>query len=109
VAVLTAASFSAQRCHAGSTALPGHDAGVRTPGLSTDLPGGNLGDLPSSLPSPSSPEMTRHDEGGSAAMLKVLNDPSLLAAAPGTPARAAMTVAPRPPVRETADPVTTFP
>src|SRR5207247_1628288 len=78
-------------------------------GLSTDLPGGNLGDLPSSLPRSSSLPMTPHDANGSGAMLKVLKDPSLLAAAPGTPARAAMMDAPQPLVRGTRMPGTASP
>ena len=100
LAVFTAASLSTSRCSAGTMALPGSE-GVQSPGLATDLPGSKLCDLPSLLPRPSSPAITRYGSVASGAMLKVLNDPSSLAAAPGTPARAAIAAVLRPPVNET--------
>jgi hypothetical protein len=94
VAALAAVSFSASRCHADSTLLPGTDGSVQSPGLAADLPGSDLCDLQPSLTRPSSAEALQHDPMQSGAMLRVLKDPSLLAAAPGTPARAAMMTAP---------------
>src|SRR5712691_9279857 len=93
-AVVAAASLSTSRCHAGSATLPGYDDGIRTPGLSTDLPGSHLAGLPSSLTHASNQSATERDPMPSGAMLKLLKDPSLLSAAPGSPARAAMQAGP---------------
>src|SRR5438445_12445561 len=103
-AALAAASLFPQPCHAGSTALPGSE-GVQSPELSTDLPGSHLGGLPSSFSHPSSAALTSHNANGSEAMLEVLKDPSLLAAAPGARVHGTVAEAPRPPVREMADAV----
>src|SRR3954454_22884568 len=96
-AALAAMSVSASRCHAGSIALSGDDGSAQSPGLATTLPGSDLCDLQPSLTRPSSPDAIRHDAMESGAMAKVLADPSLLAAAPGTPACAALTEAQRSP------------
>src|SRR5436190_5189877 len=92
-AVFAAVTVSTPRCHAGSTVLPGSDGGAQSPGLATDLPGSDLCDLQPSLTRPSSPDAIQRNPMESGALVKVLKDPSLLAAAPGTPARAALTAA----------------
>jgi hypothetical protein len=96
--VLAAASLTAPCCASGSTLLASTDLGVQSPGLPTELPGGNLGDLPSSLPSLSSSEPSRYGPGATGAMLEVLTNPSSLAAPPGMGPRVGRATDPRPSV-----------
>jgi hypothetical protein len=94
--VLAAASLSAPYCSAGATPLAGTDLGVQSPGLPTELPGSNLGDLPSSLPHLSSSDLPQYGPGATGAMLEVLTNPSSLAAPPGMAPGVGKTAEPQP-------------